>query len=115
MNVADVRDICKKLECVTEDVKWEDHLCFNVGGKMFVVVSMSGPPYSASFKVPNEEFDSWCGRQGVKPAPYLARYKWVHIDDISRMSKRDWQSAASSSWRLIASKLPAKLRPKKLK
>jgi hypothetical protein len=36
MNSEDLQGICEKLKGVTEDIKWEDHLCFNVGKKMFL-------------------------------------------------------------------------------
>ena len=40
MEIEDIEKICKSFKGVTEDIKWEDHLCFSVGEKMFVVSSM---------------------------------------------------------------------------
>jgi predicted DNA-binding protein (MmcQ/YjbR family) len=102
--------ICKKLKGVTEDIKWEDHLCFNVGNKMFLVTAPDSVPVSASFKVSDEEFETLSTKPGFMPAPYLARYKWVHLDDITRLSKKQWEYYITESYRLIASKLPAKLK-----
>jgi predicted DNA-binding protein (MmcQ/YjbR family) len=110
MNIEDLQVICKKLKGVTQDIKWENHLCFNVGGKMFLITSPDNVPVSASFKASDEEFEELSMREGFMPAPYLARYKWVHVDDINRLSKKQWEHYATESYRLIASKLPSKLR-----
>ncbi|MCE3227966.1 MAG: hypothetical protein K0S32_2517 [Bacteroidetes bacterium] len=108
MTIEELQAICKKFKGVTEDIKWEDHLCFNVGDKMFIITSPNSVPVSASFKVNDEEFDEISSRKGFMPAPYLARYKWVHLDDINRLTKKQWEQYAKQSYELIASKLPAK-------
>lgn len=41
MDVKDLRSMCKQLPGVSEDIKWEDHLCFNVGGKMFLLLRIT--------------------------------------------------------------------------
>ncbi|MDP2386242.1 MAG: MmcQ/YjbR family DNA-binding protein [Bacteroidota bacterium] len=108
MTIEDLQSICKPLKGVTQDIKWEDHLCFNVGEKMFLVISPDTVPVSASFKVSDEEFEELSAKKGFMPAPYLARYKWVHLDNISRLSKKQWEKYISQSYYLIASKLPSK-------
>jgi len=108
MNIEDLQSICKKLEAVTQDIKWEDHLCFNIGGKMFLITSPDSLPHSASFKVTDEDFEELTTREGFKPAPYLSRYKWIFVDDIKRLTKKQWEQYARKSYQLIASKLPAK-------
>lgn len=110
MNIEDLQSICKKLKGVTEDIKWETHLCFNVSAKMFLVTSPDSVPVSASFKVADEEFEELSMKEGFMPAAYLTRYKWVHVDDISRLSKKQWEFYAAQSYRLIASKLPTKIK-----
>jgi predicted DNA-binding protein (MmcQ/YjbR family) len=110
MSLEELQTICKQLNGVTEDIKWEGHLCFNVGDKMFLVTSPSAVPISASFKASDEEFDELSAKRGFKPAPYLAKHKWVHVDDINRLSSKQWKHYATESHRLIASKLPVKLK-----
>ena len=110
MTITTLRKICKTLPGVTEDIKWEDHLCFNVGQKMFLVTSPDKVPHTASFKVLEDEFDNLCEREGFMPAPYLARYKWVFIDDINHLNKKEWEQFIRQSYNLIFSKLPAKVR-----
>jgi predicted DNA-binding protein (MmcQ/YjbR family) len=112
MTIEAIQTICKKFPAVTEDIKWENHLCFNVGDKMFLITSPDLVPATASFKVSEEEFDEVSSREGFKPAPYLARYKWVHVDDISRLSKKEWEYYTQQAYTLVAEKLPAKVKKK---
>lgn len=110
MTLEDIRSICRRLRGTTEDIKWEDHLCFNVGGKMYLVTSPDKVPVSASFKVEEDEFEEMTAREGFAPAAYLARYKWVYVEDISRMSLKEWEYYAKRSYSLVAAKLPARIR-----
>ena len=108
MNIEDLQSICKKLPAVTEDIKWGHDLVFSVGGKMFCVAGLDQSPTSASFKVKDEEFDEMSSREGFKPAPYVAKYKWVWTDDISKMSKKEWAHYVQQSYELVKAKLSPK-------
>lgn len=108
MTLEELRTICLQLEDVTEDIKWGHDLCFSIGGKMFLVTSADETPTSASFKVDDEDFDTMIERKGFKPAPYLARYKWVWVGDINLVSKKEWKALAARSYELVKSKLPKK-------
>lgn len=110
MNIEDIQSICKELQGVTEDIKWEHDLVFSIGGKMFCVVGLDQTPTSASFKVKEDEFEELSNRESFKPAPYVAKYKWVLTDDINRMSKTDWKRYIEQSYNLIKDKLPNKKR-----
>lgn len=109
MDIEDLQKICKKFTAVTEDIKWGHDLCFCIGKKMFLVVGIDEYPSSASFKVADEDFDEICQREGFVPAPYMARNKWVKIDDISRIGKQEWEEFALESYELVKSKLSKKL------
>lgn len=110
MTLEDIQTICKKLKGVTQDIKWEDHVCFNVGGKMFLITSPDAIPISASVKVSEQTFDELSEREGFMPAPYLARYKWIWMDDIQRLSKKQWEIYIAEAHGLVAAKLPARTR-----
>ena len=110
MNIEDIQSICRKLKGVTEDIKWEHDLVFSIGGKMFCVVGVDQSPTTASFKVRDEEFEEMCNWPGFTPAPYVAKYKWVFIDDINKMKKGDWKKFIEHSYHLVKEKLPAKLK-----
>ena len=77
---------------------------------MFCVVGLDQSPTTASFKVNEEEFDEICTRDGFTPAPYVAKYKWVLIDDIQKMNKRDWDRYIRQSYKLVSAKLPSKIK-----
>jgi predicted DNA-binding protein (MmcQ/YjbR family) len=108
MTIEELRAICKKLKGATEDIKWENHLCFNIGDKMFLITAPDEVPVSASFKTSNEDFDQLSIKKGFKPAPYLAKHKWVFVEDIDLLNVKQWNYYAKQSYELIASKLPAK-------
>jgi predicted DNA-binding protein (MmcQ/YjbR family) len=110
MTVEDIQGICKALPAVTEDIKWGNDLVFSVGGKMFCVAGLNQSPTTASFKVTDEQFDEMCDRPGFKPAPYVAKYKWVWLDDISKMNKAEWKKYIKQSYELVKEKLPAKIK-----
>ena len=110
MTVEDIQDICKKYRGVTQDIKWEDHLCFSVGGKMFLITAPDDVPTSASIKVSEEAFEQLSDREGFMPAPYLARYKWIWMDDINRLSKKEWESYISMAYNLVASRLAGRVK-----
>ena len=110
MNIEDIEAICKTLPGVTTDVKWGQDLVFSVGAKMFCVVGLEQSPVTASFKVTDEEFEEMTNRPGFKPAPYVAKYKWVWIDDITKMKKTEWKKYLAQSYELVKAKLPAKIK-----
>lgn len=108
MNIEDLQNICKIFLAVTEDIKWGHDLVFSIGAKMFCVVGLDESPTTASFKVREEEFDEICNREGFKPAPYVAKHKWVMINDINKMNKKEWKHYTRQSYELVKDKLPVK-------
>jgi predicted DNA-binding protein (MmcQ/YjbR family) len=107
MDIEAIRSICKELPAVTEGVKWGNDLCFMVGEKMFCVTSL-GTPLQVSFKVTDEEFDEISNSPGIIPAPYVARYKWVLVEDVTRLNKKLWKHFITQSYTLVKSKLSKK-------
>ncbi|QEE50352.1 hypothetical protein FUA48_12415 [Flavobacterium alkalisoli] len=110
MTIEELQNICATLPGVTYDIKWEDHLCFNVGEKMFLITSPDSVPHNASFKVSADDFEELTQREGIIPAPYLARYKWVQADDINRFTKKEWEKYLPAAYQLVFDKLPAKVK-----
>jgi predicted DNA-binding protein (MmcQ/YjbR family) len=97
-------------KAVTEDIKWEHHLCFSVGTKMFLLTSPDEVPVSACFKVDEEDFETLSVRKGVAQAPHFARRKWIRLDDISALSAKEWKYYLGKSYDLVAAGLTKKLR-----
>lgn len=109
MNVESLRNLCLSFPGVTEDVKWGHDLCFLIGAKMFCVTSADAEE-GASFKVRDEEFDEMTARQGIVPAPYMARNKWVFVTDFSGLTDAEWAHFTRQSYELIKAGLPKKVR-----
>ncbi len=109
MNIESLRTLCLSLPGATEDIKWESDLCFLVGEKMFCTAS-ADTDQGASFKVPDEEYRDMIAREGIIPAPYLARAKWVYVLDFLWLSDAEWEHCIRQSYELVKAKLPKKLR-----
>lgn len=107
MNPEFLQSICKPLKAVTEDIKWDNDLVFSVGGKMFCVCSLE-PPFTCSFKVPDEEFEELSQREGFMPAPYMARAKWVMVKDATVLSTKEWKEYVQRSYEMVKAKLTKK-------
>ena len=108
MNIEDFRALALSFPGATEDVKWGNDLCFLVGEKMFSVTKLGGS-FSASMKVETEAFDELIERQGIIPAPYLARYKWVLVKQSEALSSEEWHQYLTASYEIVKAKLPKRL------
>ncbi len=109
MDIEALRQFCLSLPGVKEDIKWGQDLCFLIGEKMFCVTGFS-PDSGVSLKVKDEEFEELASSEGIIPAPYLARYKWIYIKPRSRFKKAEWEHYITQSYELIKNKLPAKIK-----
>jgi predicted DNA-binding protein (MmcQ/YjbR family) len=110
MTIDDIKNICSKLPGTTYDVKWGADLCFSIAKKMYCVTGLEQSPVSVSFKVTDEEFEEVSSRKGFRPADYVARYKWVTVDNINSVPKKELEKFIKQSYELIKSKLPKKTR-----
>ena len=112
VTITDIQNICQGLPSVTQDIKWEDHLCFNVGRKMFLITSPDQFPVTASFKTTSYDFLRLTKLEGFIPAPYLARHQWVAVDDIRRLTITQWSEYLVNSYELVTAKFSIKLQRK---
>jgi predicted DNA-binding protein (MmcQ/YjbR family) len=111
MSIDDVRTFCLSLPAVTEDIKWGSDLVFSVGGKMFAVVNTERP-HTLAFKCPPEAFAELTERDGIIPAPYLARALWVQERTVGEvLGRREMEERLTASYELVVSMLPKSKRP----
>jgi predicted DNA-binding protein (MmcQ/YjbR family) len=112
MTVDTVRTICRAMPGATEDLKWGADLAFSVGGKMFCVVNTE-PPHQMSFKCTPDDFAELIEREGLIPAPYLARAMWVQQSELAGevLDRRELQQLLQKSYDLVVAKLPKSKRP----
>ena len=89
-------------------IKWGDDRCYVVGGKMFAVTD--GASTNLSLKMSDIAFEALTQTGRGRPAPYMARAKWVMFDDLAALDAdevKDWLATAHA---LVAGKLPKKQR-----
>jgi predicted DNA-binding protein (MmcQ/YjbR family) len=111
MTIETLRQFCRALPGVTEDIKWGTDLAFSVGGKMFCVANTE-PPHQVSFKCTPETFGELVERPGLKPAPYLARAMWVQEEELGETLGRDeFERLIRSSYDLVVATLPKRSKP----
>jgi predicted DNA-binding protein (MmcQ/YjbR family) len=111
MNVEEIRKYCLSFPHATEKLQWEDDLCFKIGGKIFVVLSLDHP--RLCFKCTAESFAELIEREDIRPAPYVGRYKWVMLDRLDALPEKELKERILHSYDMIAAKAPgAKLRKK---
>ena len=111
MNLKAVQKFCASLPGATSDIKWGADLVYSVGDKMFAVAceDNSGRP-TVSFKVDDDRFLELTDRAGFIPAPYLARAKWVLVEDLKQVGDAEMKALLTRSHELVALKLTRKLR-----
>jgi predicted DNA-binding protein (MmcQ/YjbR family) len=111
MTIETVRRICRAFPGVTEDIKWGADLAFSIGGKMFCVVNTE-PPHQMSFKCSPDTFAELVEREGMIPAPYLARAMWVQQTELGEtLQHRELEQLLHASYDLVVAKLPKSPRP----
>ena len=108
MDIESLRTICLAFPGATEEVQWETHLLFKVGGKMFCIGNLDGTP-GAAFKVPEEDFEELSARPGIIPAPHLARAKWIKVMETNALKPKEWKALLQQSYDLIRAKLTKKV------
>ncbi len=109
MNIEEIQNLCTQLPGVTEDVKWGSDLCFSVGGKIFLAAALEQLPVTASFKVTDEQFEEMSAKPGFRPAPYMAKRKWIYLNDIGLTNKQEWKFYINQAYEPVKQKLPKKL------
>jgi predicted DNA-binding protein (MmcQ/YjbR family) len=116
MNFDALRALCLSLPDATENLQWEDELCFKVGGKIFAMVSLSSVPQRLIFKSDPEEFPELLEYEGIVPAPYVGRYKWVMLEKLDALAKTEIERCIQKSYTMVAAKAkPPRTRIKKIK
>ena len=111
MNPKTFKAHCQRLPAATLVIQWEGTSVFKVGGKMFAIaggfVERSG---GFMFKTSNMAYALLIEQGLARPAPYLARAKWVHLDRASRLPMKELKAYLARSHAIVASGLTKKAR-----
>src|SRR5215469_12035239 len=110
MDVDGIRKHCLSFPHTREMVQWESDLVFKVDGKMFAVAPLEVAPVRLSFKCSPDNFVELCEREGIIPAPYMARAQWVALQSLDAVSSNELRSLLKDAHRLIWERLPKRRR-----
>jgi predicted DNA-binding protein (MmcQ/YjbR family) len=116
MDAERMRAMLLDLPHVVETMQWGANLVFwtcdkTVGGKMFAVVDLDGQGGPViSYAAGPEHFAELVEREGIIPAPYLARAYWVAIEQWDIFRPTEWKSELTAAYTRVFAKLPKRVR-----
>ena len=98
---------CGSLKATTHVVQWGGSSVWKVGGKIFAICSSwgEGSHNRISFKCSDLGYTILCEQDGIVPAPYLARAKWVQIEDPGAMSDDELKRYIETAYVIVMGKL----------
>ncbi len=98
---------CSGLKAATHVIQWGNASVWKVGGKIFAICSKwgAGDGQKISFKCGDMSYALLCEQDGIVPAPYLARAKWVQLETAKAMSNKDIKLYIQQAHSIITGKL----------
>lgn len=106
MTERDLRARTQPWPGVQSAIKWQDDLVFSVADKMFCCLCVHGAETGKlSFKVEDERFLELTDREGFRPAPYLARARWVTVDNPAKHDAAELRGLLRRAYELVRGKL----------
>lgn len=110
MTAESIRRFCRTFPHATENLQWGDELCFKVGGKIFVMLSLSSVPPRLTFKCTPEKFAELVEQEDILPARYVGRYKWVSCERLDVLPWSEMKELIQQSYEMVAAKSGIKSR-----
>ena len=108
MDRAEVGKVCLALPGATLDHPFGDHHdAYRIGGKMFAMVGEMG---GISFKVSDIAYEVLTEDGRARPAPYMARNKWVNLPRIDDWPDDELAEHLAIAHSIVAAKLTRKAR-----
>ncbi|VAW21098.1 hypothetical protein MNBD_ALPHA12-1422 [hydrothermal vent metagenome] len=92
--------------------QWGDASVGKIGGKVFALYSdwSEKDQFQIAFKCSDISFQMLGQLNGVRPARYLARAKWVEVMASSQLGESDLRDYIVEAHRLVASKLTMRVK-----
>ena len=102
---------CGSLKATTHVVQWGNASVWKIGGKIFAIFPYwgEGSEHKISFKCSDLNYQVLCELNGIIPAPYLARAKWVQIQNLDAMNTGDIKDYIKAAHDIISKKLTKKM------
>ncbi|MCT4655491.1 MAG: MmcQ/YjbR family DNA-binding protein [Cohaesibacter sp.] len=110
---------CASLQATSHVIQWGGASVWKVGGKIFAICSNWGEDAKPdpdgiitpkfSFKCSELAYEVLTEQEGIIPAPYLARAKWVQLETPAAMEDEDIRLHIDAAHEIIGRKLTKKL------
>jgi predicted DNA-binding protein (MmcQ/YjbR family) len=113
MNAESIRRFCLSFANAKENLQWGETLCFKVGGKIFAMMNLDSVPQRLCLKCGAERFAELVEQEGIVPAPYVGRYKWVLLEHLDVLADREFEDLIRQSYEMVTAKLPRNKRSSK--
>ena len=108
---------------VAETMQWGANLVYwvgdkAIGGKMFALINLDEPPDPAarrphlilSYSAGPARYAELVERNGLVPAPYMARIHWVAAERWDVFRDTEWQRELRAAYEITLAKLPRNVR-----
>ncbi len=110
-----LRRFLLKLPHVEETLQWGEKLVFwvgdkTLGGKMFALCDLEPGRPPLAFRAGPERYPELLERDGVRPAPYLARAHWVALERWNALPPRELLPLLEQAHTLVCARLPKRTR-----
>jgi predicted DNA-binding protein (MmcQ/YjbR family) len=115
MDAEQIRKILLDFPHVAETMQWGANLVFwvgdkAIGGKMFALVNLDGDGRAIiSYCAGPERYAELLEREGILPAPYLARAYWVAVERWDVFRSAEWKSELTAAHEIVRAKLPKRV------
>jgi len=115
MDAERARAFLLTLPHVVETQQWGDNLVFwtgdkAIGGKMFCLINLDSGGGVVSYAAGPERFHELLERDGLYPAPYMARIFWVAAERWSALRDAEWKDELRAAHEITLGKLPQRVR-----
>lgn len=104
--LAELEQYALTLPGASFDLKWQQCRVVSLENKMFALFL----PDSVAYKVAADDFLALTGLPGVRPAPYLARARWIQVSSLEALALPDIKAGIAESRKLVLARLPKTLR-----
>ncbi|HEX8811970.1 MAG TPA: MmcQ/YjbR family DNA-binding protein [Terracidiphilus sp.] len=86
-----------------------------MAGKIFATLSLGSVPPTLCLKCTPEKFSELCEQEGIRPAPYVGRYKWVLLERLDALRDEELKDLIRQSYEMVSAKTRPKVRKTKVK
>ncbi len=111
MTIDAIRKFCMLLPHATEQVQWGGMLVFKIAKKKMFCLANLEPERDdvlLFFKATDQEFIELQEIEGIVPAPYMAKNKWVALERLDVLPAAELERLLAKSYELVFAKLPKK-------